>query len=453
MTTYTLTGFASTYDSAFNVTSVKAVELAALLPTDPPVFEYTAASGAGTLDQVNFFTPETLPIYFAIDGQPGNFSWDLTIAYIDSAAGRSFFISFYDSVANIEYTFLLGGVVVPLPTNLAEFNTYIAGVTGFGVVTSGPYAPDTEISVLSIPNVGSTEDDFYPGSAGADEFDGGLGADTIDGLAGEDTLSGGTGDDSLSGGANDDTLDGGAGADTLDGGDGFDTASFAMETARVRIDLLNPGAATGAAVGDVYTGIEAFVLGTKNDTLNGDNAVNWVYGQDGDDSMKGRGGRDRLFGEEGNDTLNGGKGRDRLEGGDGNDLLQGLGGIDNLRGGKGDDTMEGGDSNDVLIGGRGSDVVDGGAGDDNLSGSTDADLFILADGHGNDTITDFAATNDNEKIDLSNVAALTSASDITDPGGAGTQVGSDVLIDTGGGNSILLQNVQLGDLDSADFIF
>ena len=36
---------------------------------------------------------------------------------------------------------------------------------------------------------------------------------------------------------------------------------------------------------------------------------------------------------------------------------------------------------------------------------------------------------------------------------ASFQTGADVLIDTGGGNSILLQNVLLSDLDANDFIF
>ena len=37
--------------------------------------------------------------------------------------------------------------------------------------------------------------------------------------------------------------------------------------------------------------------------------------------------------------------------------------------------------------------------------------------------------------------------------GAATQVGADVVIDTGSGNSILLTGVTLGDLDANDFIF
>ncbi|MEL6617677.1 MAG: calcium-binding protein [Pseudomonadota bacterium] len=453
MTTYTVTGFSTFYNQSLDIIDVAPVQLAALLPTDPPVFQYTVLSGAGTLDQVNVFTPETLPLSFTVNGQPGSFNWELTIAYVDTAAGRSYIMLFYDPVVNVDHAFLIGGAALPLPTDVASMNAFLASITGGGVVTSGPFAPDTDINVLAIPNVGSTENDLFPGTAGVDEFDGGIGNDTIDGLAGNDDLAGGTGNDEIAGGTNDDTLDGGAGADTLDGGDGFDTASFASAMARVRVDLLNPGAALNDAVGDVYTGIEAFSMSALNDVFNGDNGQNWAYGLGGDDGMKGRGGRDRLFGDEGNDTLNGGKGRDRLEGGDGNDELLGLGGLDNLRGGKGDDTMEGGDGNDLLIGGRGSDVLDGGAGDDNLSGSTDADTFLFADGHGNDVITDFAATNDSEKIDLSEVSAINSIGDITDPGGAGSQVGSDVLIDTGGGDSILLQNVQLGDLGNGDFIF
>ena len=59
-----------------------------------------------------------------------------------------------------------------------------------------------------------------------------------------------------------------------------------------------------------------------------------------------------------NDTLNGGEGTDLLFGAAGNDTLNGNGGIDLLCGGSGDDTLNGGAGADVLDGGGANDVLD-----------------------------------------------------------------------------------------------
>ena len=83
------------------------------------------------------------------------------------------------------------------------------------------------------------------------------------------------------------------------------------------------------------------------------------------------------------------------------------------------------------------------------------DTFIFADGHGQDTITDFDATNRFELIDLSGISTLDVFNDYTDfvANGAVTAVDGGVRLDTGGGNSILLSGVSISDLDDTDFIF
>ena len=91
-----------------------------------------------------------------------------------------------------------------------------------------------------------------------------------------------------------------------------------------------------------------------------------------------------------------------------------------------------------------------------MTGAFNADRFVFADGHGVDTITDFDANNNFERIDFSSLSTINNIDDILGVGGmdgAATQVGNDVLVDTGGGNAILLQNVMLGDLDEIDFVF
>jgi hypothetical protein len=85
--------------------------------------------------------------------------------------------------------------------------------------------------------------------------------------------------------------------------------------------------------------------GDGDDTLTGTsiaNAVDEIYGGNGNDELGGFVGDDKLFGESGNDTLFGGRGQDRLDGGDGDDELNGGLDDDFLIGGKGNDTLNGG---------------------------------------------------------------------------------------------------------------
>lgn len=300
---------------------------------------------------------------------------------------------------------------------------------------------------------GDVKDAGYEHDQGTKALQGDGGADYILGLSGDDAISGKGGNDLLSGGTGDDTLNGGTGGDMMDGGEGHDIADYSGATGMVRIDLGDLSRNQGDAAGDSFAGIEEWHGTTHDDVLWGDNAANILSSGAGDDDMRGRGGRDRLEGGDGNDSLNGGKGRDRLEGGLGDDSLFGNNGNDNMRSGKGHDTLDGGAGKDILVAGKSNDVLIGGAGNDTLSGGTGADIFVFADGHGNDVVQDFDALSALEKIDLSAVGAFTDVTDLTGPGGAAAQSGADVLIDTGAGNSILLVNTVLADLDATDFIF
>ena len=328
----------------------------------------------------------------------------------------------------------------------------LSGITFGGFAAFGDYV---RLRGTSADNAltGTNVQDSILGEGGDDTLRGGDENDTLEGGAGNDQLFGGSAGDTLEGGDNDDLLVGGASGDWLIGGDGIDTVSYVDASDRVRIDLLNPFNNTGDAVADTVEGVEAYEGSSFGDTMLGDNGQNVLFGGGGGDLMRGRAARDTLEGQAGDDNLNGGKGRDRLEGGLDDDDLFGSTGKDALFGGRGNDTLDGGDGRDNLNGGRDDDLLDGGANDDVITGGLGNDTFVFADGHGTDTITDFDALNAAEKIDLSAVSAITSIGDITNAGGAGSQQGADVLIDTGGGNSILLLNVSLGDLDAGDFIF
>jgi Tol biopolymer transport system component len=88
----------------------------------------------------------------------------------------------------------------------------------------------------------------------------------------------------------------------------------------------------------------------------------------GDDTIDGGEGADTIFGNGGDDTLNGGVGNDTIDGGDGVDLVHGDDGDDRIAGGAGADQLfgDGGDDEIVVSGLEDGAVIDGGAGFDTL---------------------------------------------------------------------------------------
>ena len=115
----------------------------------------------------------------------------------------------------------------------------------------------------------------------------------------------------------------------VQGGDGYDLASFRTSTLALTLNLQTPSANAGDALGDTFSGIEAWELGQGADKF---------YGSAADDQVMGLGGNDLLSGLGGNDLLLGGAGNDSLLGGDGDDILVGGAGADRLEGGAGSDT-------------------------------------------------------------------------------------------------------------------
>lgn len=76
------------------------------------------------------------------------------------------------------------------------------------------------------------------------------------------------------------------------------------------------------------------------------------------------------------------------------------------------ENLTGSDAADVLRGDADANVLTGGLGDDLLIGRTGDDTFVFADNFGSDTISDFSGA-DGEKIDLSDVSAITDFADLT----------------------------------------
>ena len=288
----------------------------------------------------------------------------------------------------------------------------------------------------------------FRGLGGRDTIDGGFGNDTLDGGLGADRLFGGLGFDLIAGNGGADTINAGRGNDTVLGGADADVIFGQQGDDRIR------GGANAGAQRDRLYGQDG------NDTLLGEDGFDLLRGGAGDDVLSGGSMADVLFGDTGADTLFGGLGLDRLLGGGGNDRLFGGAGTDALFGGAGVDALFGGAGGDSLFGGDGADTLNGDDGDDTLIGGDGDDLlfgragldrFVFAAGHGTDTIGDFDAIRTREKIDLSGVAAITDFQDLA--ARHMRQAGSDVVIDTGLGNTITLAQVPMTLLDATDFIF
>ncbi len=266
------------------------------------------------------------------------------------------------------------------------------------------------------------------GGAGADTLRGGDGDDVLRGRGGDDMLIGGAGNDSLLGGTGNDTLDGGPGNDVLLGDSGDD-----ILRGRSGDDRLDGGAGNDRLLG-----------GAGNDTLDGGRGNDQLWGHTGDDTLRGRDGNDMLDGGDGDDRLFGGTGNDTLGGGIGDDLVRGHQGDDLLRGHSGDDTLEGEDGDDRLFGGHGNDRIVGGAGDDVLTGHEGSDTFVFTGRFGADRVTDFAVGED--LLDLRGLG-LSDFEDVE-----ARQEGAHVRLELSRG-TIVLENVDLAELDSSDFLF
>lgn len=292
--------------------------------------------------------------------------------------------------------------------------------------TTNTNGSDGQVDNVSIRVVDDLGDDSMDGGRGDDLIDGGSGADTIIGGDGRDTLIGGDGDDlinSFAGGhsgfetggdsaANADVIDAGAGDDTIiggfgqgeviDGGDGTDDISFIGLGGGSALNIdLSAGSYTLASSGHgTITNVEN-VSGTwGNDTITGDSNDNVLHG----------------------------------------------GGLN-------------GEGDDILSGGGGADTLDGGVGNDRLTGGSGDDVFVLRDGGGQDTITDFDIGDSdgdgffNDRLDVS---------DLTDASGNPVNADDISVVDDGFGNArlnfpngeyVILEGVSPSQIDNANEMY
>ena len=238
--------------------------------------------------------------------------------------------------------------------------------------------------LVDMPNsfilTGTEESENLYGGSGVDQLYGQGGNDSLWGGAGDDYLYGQGGNDRLYGEAGNDTLQGGDGLDILVGGDGSDS--------------LDGGAGDDVLIGDGQGELQSVIEGTVNaetfrdflDLKSPEELESYMSKfeteNDGNDTLEGGDGNDLLFGMGGND---------QLDGGDGNDLLFGGSGDDYIDGGEGRDTIYAGDGNDIIVYDSNDYLVSGGSGIDFMV-SDDSTLsltkLLQGTGDGNGPIVD-----------------------------------------------------------------
>ncbi|MCB2113843.1 MAG: hypothetical protein KDD85_09900 [Parvularculaceae bacterium] len=398
-----------------------------------------------------------------------------------------------------------GGIDFDMQAGTATDGGFTETMTGFEGL-KGAGGDDTIL--------GTSGDNFLAGMGGNDLIQGGLNADTLFGGDGNDTLysntqaspngsgvgdvlSGDAGADSLIGSGGTDTLTGGAGADALNGGAGSDTADYSASGAGVTVKIWAGTGVGGDAQGDTLIKIENLVGSSFNDRLIGlFNQDNVFHGGDGNDYFDGFAGSDSIYGQNGDDRIIGGAGGDLLDGGDGHDLVSygssqsainvnlktlavsggdaagdtlvavegvigsafadAIIGDDNyntIQANGGADWVNGGGGFDFINGHNGADMLIGGTGNDTLIGGLHDDTFRFSPGDGADRINDFGAggATGNDLIQLKDYGpAFDTFAEVM---AAASQQGGDTLIDFGGGDSILLVGINVGQLNAADFSF
>ncbi|MGD1702432.1 CAP domain-containing protein [Dapis sp. BLCC M229] len=185
-----------------------------------------------------------------------------------------------------------------------------------------------------------------------------------------------------------------------------------------------------------------------SDTVTGSLDSEVIMGNRGEDSLNGGDGADTLFGGKDNDTVEGGDGNDLVRGDREDDVVRGGNGADTLFGGKNNDQLFGDAGNDALFGDRDNDTLSGGLGEDTLTGGEGSDVFILESGAGIDEIADFE-----NGIDLIQLPEGLSFDDISLQNSSATQQNT-LIIDSLTGEAIAqVNNVSVGSLSSANFLF
>ena len=307
----------------------------------------------------------------------------------------------------------------------------VVGTDQFGSFAAGGQAVDITYDL-------GDGDDTFTGTQLNETVIGGAGDDHISGGDFVDMLFGGDGDDIIFGDAGTDTLEGGAGVDFVHGGDGNDTIIIRAGDSE-ELDTFIGGLGITDVIdnqtgGDfTFTIFEAYDI---SETINGSGIERILFnsgsllGTSGDNYFDFRDVQFRDLGIVGSLTVSTGAGNDTVFGTDESGTLAAGGGTSTFTYdlGAGDDSFTGS--------GNRIDIITGGTGDDILRGGDGSDQYEYNIGDGADVIDDNGIF-DTDVLNISgyNFADAT-LSQIRDS--------ADLLIDFGGGDSIIIRGALFG---------
>jgi Ca2+-binding RTX toxin-like protein len=204
---------------------------------------------------------------------------------------------------------------------------------------------------------------------------------------------------------------------------------------------------TGSAFADTY---DATGFGGASTNAGSFGAFNQFQGMGGNDLIIGNGSTALWFGNAtGAVTVNIALGTASGDASVGSDTFTG---VSTAQGSNFADHLIGSAGNEVLDGWiTGADTLDGGGGNDTLIGQAGADRFVYADNYAIDTVADFSGVfgGDHDVVDLTAVTDVDSFADVQS---RWSQAGTDVIIDFGGGNTLVLQNTLIANLQQDDFL-
>ncbi|EGF90750.1 rhizobiocin RzcA [Asticcacaulis biprosthecium C19] len=400
-------------------------------------------------------------------------------------------------VDTVSYAGAYGAVMVSLTSGEANGAGWDS-LSGFEKVIGSIYSDnlvgDTGKNTLN----GAGGSDMLDGGAGGDRLLGGLGDDTyyIDDVTdsvGENHLEGtdtiissvsyslwgraveiltltGTGnltatgnslDNVITGNVGNNTLDGAAGNDVLDGGAGDDRMLGGLGNDTYYVD--NAGDSVGEnhleGTDTIISSVSYSLVGRAVEilTLTGEGNLN-ATGNSLNNTLNGTGGNNGLDGGTGADTMVGGLGDDTYYVDYAGDRVHELHfeGTDTVFSsvsyslfGRAVEVMTltgsahinatGNSLNNTLTGNSGNNRLDGGVGNDTLAGGLGEDVFVFMSGTWKDTVTDFNAAQ-NDTIDIHAITNGTANSAMV------TQVGTDVVINLGGGNTVTVLGAAQADV-------
>jgi len=300
-----------------------------------------------------------------------------------------------------------------------------------------------------------SENGIYNGTTDNDLIFASIDNDVVYGFGGNDILIGAQDNDTLIGGLGNDYLDGGQGNDLYiynktDGNDTVSDALISWDSGVSGNDTLKFAGMSSNEVEFIEDGNNLRIKILENNSIitvidqynNNDRVIeNFIFTDKTINSDETGDNQVIITGSAGNDTLNGNNLDNYIFGDSGNDIINGLFGNDTLLAGLGNDSLIGGEGDDVLNGEVGNDTMVGGIGNDTYYVNSAFDKIIENYNEGTDLVysnVSYTLSANLEKFILqgsSSINAVGNSSANTITGNSGNN-----FIDGGSANDTLYGN-------------